>query len=54
MANETHHKTSEDNPTRLRIIVSALAVIYVMTFLSGFCRTQDTIFSITSSFSFYS
>ena len=30
---------SEDNP-RLRIIASALAVVYVMTFLSGFL--QDT------------
>jgi len=40
MADETHHKMSEDNPTRLRMIVSALAVIYVMTFLSGFL--QDT------------
>jgi len=40
MADETHHKTSGDNPTRLRQIVSALAVIYVMTFFSGFW--QDT------------
>ena len=40
MADETHHKMSEGNPTRLRIIVSALAVVYVMTFLSGFL--QDT------------
>jgi len=31
---------SEGNSTRLRTIVSALAVIYVMTFLSGFL--QDT------------
>ena len=31
---------SEENPTRLRIIASALAVVYVMTFLSGFL--QDT------------
>ena len=31
---------SEDNPTRLRIIASALAVVYVMTFLSGLL--QDT------------
>jgi hypothetical protein len=38
MADETHHKMSEDNPTRLRIIVSALAVIYVMTFVSGFLQ----------------
>ena len=38
MADETHHKMSEDNPTRLRIVVSALAVIYVMTFLSGFLQ----------------
>ena len=40
MADETHHKMSEGNPTRLRIIVSALAVVYVMTFLGGFL--QDT------------
>jgi len=40
MADQTHHKMSEDNPARLRMIVSALAVVYVMTFLSGFL--QDT------------
>jgi len=40
MVDETHHKISEDNPTRLRVIVSGLAVIYVMTFLGGFL--QDT------------
>ena len=46
MADETHHKMSEDNPTRLRIIVSALAVIYVMTFLGGFLQeTQYNFFN---------
>ena len=40
MAEATHQKVSEDNSTRLRIVVSALAVTYVMTFLSGFL--QDT------------
>ena len=40
MAEATHQKMSEDNSTRLRITVSALAVIYVMTCLSGFL--QDT------------
>jgi Cu/Ag efflux pump CusA len=40
MADEAHHEMSEDNPPRLKIIVSALAVVYVMTFLSGFL--QDT------------
>ena len=40
MADQTHPKTSRDNSTRLRIIVSALAATYVMTFLSGFL--QDT------------
>ena len=40
MADETRHRMSEDNPTGLRIIVAALAVVYVMTFLSGFL--QDT------------
>jgi len=40
MAEETHQKTSEDNSPKLRTYVSTLAVIYVMTFLSGFL--QDT------------
>ena len=40
MADETHRKMSKDNSTRLRIIVSALMVTYVMTFVSGFL--QDT------------
>jgi len=40
MADETHLKMSEDKSTKLRVIVSALAVIYVMTFLGGFL--QDT------------
>ena len=40
MTAETHHKVSEDNPRRLLKIVIGLAVIYVMTFLSGFL--QDT------------
>jgi len=40
MADETHHKMSGDDQTRLRLVVSALAVIYVMTFVSGFL--QDT------------
>jgi len=38
MAEATHQKMSEDNSTRLRITVSALAVTYVMTFLSGFLQ----------------
>ena len=36
MLDETHEKMSEDNSTRLRTIVSALAVIYVVTFLGWF------------------
>ena len=40
MAEATQQNVSKDNSTRLRITVSALAVIYVMTFLSGFL--QDT------------
>ena len=40
MADDTHHTMREDNPGRLRLFVSALAVIYVMTFVSGFW--QDT------------
>jgi hypothetical protein len=43
MTDETHHKVSEDNPRRLLKIVVGLAVIYVMTFLSGFL--QDTQFN---------
>ena len=38
MAEATCQKMSEDNSTRLRITVSALAVTYVMTFLSGFLQ----------------
>ena len=38
MAEET--QMSEDNSTRLRIVASALALLYVMTFLGGFL--QDT------------
>ena len=40
MAEETHQKMSEDNSTKLRIIVSALTLIYVLTFVGGFL--QDT------------
>ena len=40
MTDETHYKVSENNPRRLLKIVIGLAVIYVMTFLSGFL--QDT------------
>ncbi len=40
MAEKTHQKRSDDYSTRIRITVSALAVIYVMAFLSGFL--QDT------------
>ena len=43
MADETHHKMSEENQRRLTILVAALAVIYVMTFVSGFL--QDTPFN---------
>ena len=43
MTAEAHHKVSEDNPRRLLKIVIGLAVIYVMTFLSGFL--QDTQFN---------
>jgi len=43
MTDETHHKVSEDNPSRLLKLVFGLAVIYVMTFLSGFL--QDTQFN---------
>ena len=40
MTDETHHKVSEDNSTKLRIIVAALTLIYVLTFVGGFL--QDT------------
>ena len=46
MTDETHHKVSEDNPRRLQKIVIGLAVIYVMTFLSGFL--QDTQFNFVN------
>jgi len=46
MAEKTQPKMSEDNSTRLRITVSALTVIYVMTFLSGFLQaTQFNFFN---------
>ncbi len=40
MADEPQHKPDDDNPGRLRRIVSALAMTSVLTFLSGFL--QDT------------
>ncbi len=40
MAEETHQKMSEDNSTKLRIVISALTLIYVLTFAGGFL--QDT------------
>ena len=43
MSDETHNKVSEDNPRRLLKIVIGIAVIYVVTFLSGFL--QDTQFN---------
>ena len=46
MTDETRHKVSEDNPKRLLRIVIGLAVIYVMTFLSGFLQaTQFNFFN---------
>jgi len=38
VAPETHQKMKADNSTRLRIIVTALAVIYMLTFVSGFLQ----------------
>lgn len=38
MAEATHQEMSNDNSTKLRIAVSALAVCYVMTFLCGFLQ----------------
>ncbi len=46
MTDGTHRKMSEDNPRRLKKIVIGLAVIYVMTFLSGFLQaTQYNFFN---------
>jgi len=46
MAEATNQKMSQDNSASLRITASALAVIYVMTFLSGFL--QDTPFNFVN------
>ncbi|MBT4099838.1 MAG: hypothetical protein HOM68_15195 [Gemmatimonadetes bacterium] len=40
MADEIHQQMREDNSTRLRVVISALAMLYAMTFLGGFL--QDT------------
>ena len=50
MADETHQRMSKDNSTRLRILVSALAVTYVMTFLSGFLQDTQYNFLAISEF----
>jgi len=41
MADVTHHQMSEGNLRRLKTIVYVLAVIYVMTFLSGFLQATE-------------
>ena len=46
MTDKTHHKESEDSPRRVLKIVIGLAVIYVMTFVSGFL--QDTQFNFVN------
>ena len=51
MTDETYHKVSENNPRRLLKIVIGLAVIYVMTFLSGFL--QDTWFNFFNYIFFF-
>jgi hypothetical protein len=38
VAEETHQEMSEDNSTKLRIVVSALTMIYVLTFAGGFLQ----------------
>ena len=43
MTDKTHQKVRQDYPRRLLIIVIGLALVYVMTFLSGFL--QDTLFN---------
>ena len=46
MAGETHDKMNEEDLRRLKMTVSALAVIYVLTFLSGFLQeTQFNFFN---------
>jgi hypothetical protein len=40
MAEETHQKMYDDSSSRLRIAVAASAIIYVMSFVTGFL--QDT------------
>ena len=46
MADATHHKMSEDNLRRLKGIIYVLAVVYVLTFLSGFLQaTQFNFFN---------
>jgi len=46
MADETHDKMNEEDLRRLKMTVSALAVIYVLTFLSGFLQeTQFNFFN---------
>ena len=46
MTDEVHNRVSEDNPRRMKRTVIGLAVIYVMTFLSGFL--QDTQFNFVN------
>ena len=47
MTDGTHRKISKDNPRRLKRIVIGLAVIYVMTFVSGFLQaTQYILFQL--------
>ena len=53
MAEATHQKMSEDNSTRLRTTVSALAVTYVMTFLSSLLQATPFNFINYIFFSFY-
>jgi hypothetical protein len=41
MVDVTHHKMSEDNLKRLRGFVYVLAVVYLMTFLSGLLQATQ-------------
>ena len=46
MTDGTHRKMCEDNPRRLKKTVVGLAVIYLMTFVSGFLQaTQYNVFN---------
>jgi len=52
MSEIANQRTSEDNSTKLRMTVSAMAVIYVLTFLGGFLQNTQLNFVNYILFSF--